>query len=182
MNGIPQGGGIHAAQSAATVPQERRGGVPHSDITRTDATVLTLTGNLTGKSALRSSQPGLAALYTLLQGSRSAELSALPPRTTQLLLELSRHLLPVRDLSSNRLRNLVLANGGFLESSPPQEEASVSDASGPRPLTDLKSLLGQLLALMQPGRQLALRNGNLQFISLNPGTAQCLQAYAEEQK
>jgi hypothetical protein len=47
---------------------------------------------------------------------------------------------------------------------------------------DLKSLLGQLLALMQPGRRLSLANGSLQFISLNPGTAQCLQAYAEEQK
>jgi hypothetical protein len=181
VNGIPQGLGIHASPSAATVPHDRRNEVPHTGSQRTDATVLTLTSVPAGKSA--STPPGLAALYSLLQGMQSAELAAMPPRTTQLLVELTRHLLPVTDIgNTGRLRNLVLHNGLFLESTPGEEDDSANGSTRIPPPIDLKSLLGQLLALMQPGRRLTLRDGSLQFISLNPGTAQCLQAYAEEQK
>lgn len=181
MNGIPQGLGIHTAPSAATLPHERRNEVPHAESQRTDATVLTLTHVAAGKSA--SAPPGLAALYSLLQGMHSAELAAMPPRMTQLLVELTRHLLPVTDLgNTGRIRNLVLHNGLFLESTPGEDDEGASSSTRIPPPLDLKALLGQLLALMQPGRRLTLRNGSLQFISLNPGTAQCLQAYAEEQK
>ncbi len=182
MNGIQQGLGIQAAPSAATLPHDRRSGVPQAASQHTDATVLTLTSSSAGKST--AVQPGLAALYALLQSLQSHEVAALPPRTAQLLIELTRHLLPVTDLgNSGRLRNLVLANGLFLEvpGESEDETAAQTQLGVPRP-TDLKSLLGQLLTLMQPGRRLTLSNGALQFLSLNPGTAQCLQAYAEEQK
>jgi hypothetical protein len=181
VNGIPQGLGIHASPSAATLPHERRNEVPHAGSQHTGATVLTLTHVPDGKSA--STPPGLAQLYALLQGLQSAELAAMPPRTTQLLVELTRHLLPVTDISNTgRIRNLVLHNGLFLESTPGDEDDGANNSTRIPPPIDLKSLLGQLLALMQPGRRLTLRDGALQFTSLNPGTAQCLQAYAEEQK
>lgn len=181
MDGIQQGLGIHTAPSTATLQHERRGDVPHTESRRSDATVLTLTSTVSGKAS-RAPPPGLAALYALLQNSHSAELAALPPRTTQLLSELSRHLLRVGDIGNARLRNTVLAGGLFLDCNAAHDDGADADAASPQPLVDLKSLLGQLLTLLQPGRQLALRNGALQFISLNPGTAQCLQAYAEEQK
>jgi hypothetical protein len=180
VNGIQQGLGIHTAPSAASLPHERRNEVPHAGTQRTDATLLTLSSTAAGKSA--STPPGLAQLYALLQGLQSSELAAMPPRTTQLLVELTRHLLPATDIgNSTRLRNLVLGNGLFLESTPDEPDEGAGSARFPPPI-DLKSLLGQLLALMQPGRRLTLQNGQLQFVSLNPGTAQCLQAYAEEQK
>jgi hypothetical protein len=149
VNGIPQGLGIHTAPAATTLPHERRSDVAHTGNQRTDATVLTLTNVPAGKSA--STPPGLAQLYALLQSLQSAELAAMPPRTTQLLVELTRHLLPVTDISnSGRLRNLVLANGLFLESTPGEEDEGPSTTRIPPPI-DLKSLLGQLLTLMQPG-------------------------------
>ena len=179
MNGIQQGAGIHATPTTATLPHERRSDVPHPEIRHSDDTVLTLTSTIAGKST-PAATPGLAALFSLLQGLHSAELAQLPARTAQLLTELARHLLPVADVGNpNRLRSLVLHNGLFLESTPGEEDES--NAKVPAPM-DLKSLLGQLLALMHPGRRLALRDGQLQFLGLNPGTAQCLQAYAEEQK
>ena len=180
MNGIEHGLGIHAAPATAAAPQDRRGDVPHAETRRTDATVLTLTSTHHASGKTAPATPGLAALYALLQGLKSTELSVLPPRTAQLLAELTRHLVPVTDIgNTNRLRNLVLHNGLFLESTPDDE--ADSDARLPPPM-DLKSLLGQLLVLMQPGRRLTLRDGHLHFASLNPGTAQCLQAYSEEQK
>jgi hypothetical protein len=183
VNGIQQSGGIHVASSTATVPHDRRSDAPHTETRSTDATVLTLTSTALDKSTARASPPGLAALYALLQGLQSAELGALPPRTAQLLFELSRHFLPVTDLGNTaQLRNLVLGSGLFLESTPGEEEGDAAFGTRIPPPIDLKALLGQLLALMQPGRQLTVRNGNLQFLSLNPSTAQCLQAYAEEQK
>lgn len=179
MNGIQQGLGIHATTTATTTPHERRGDVAHAGAPHSDATVLTLTSAVAGKPT--QAEPGLAALYSLLQGLQRDELAELPPRTAQLLAELSRHLLPASDIgNAARLRKLVLHNGLFMESAPGDDEAGDAQVF-PAPV-DLKSLLGQLLALMQPGRRLALRDGALQFISLNPGTAQCLQAYAEEQK
>lgn len=180
MDGIQQGRGVQSTPTTAPVPQDRRGELPHAESRHTEATVLTLTSATAGKTM--PSAPGLAALYALLQGMQSAELHALPPRTTQLLAELGRHLLPVSDLGSTRLRNAFLSSGLFLDADLAQENDLAADAASPRMPMDLKSLLGQLLALMQPGRQLTMRNGTTQFISLNPGTAQCLQAYAEEQK
>jgi hypothetical protein len=181
VNGIPQGLGIHSSPTTATVPHDRRSELPHAENRHSDATVLTLTSTAAGKATRAT--PGLAALYSLLQGLQHDELSMLPPRTTQLLAELARHLLPVTDIgNTTRLRNLVLSNGLFLDVNAVQEDETASDVASPRMPADLKNLLGQLLALMQPGRQLVLRNGNPQLISLNPGTAQCLQAYAEEQK
>jgi hypothetical protein len=180
MDGIQQGLGIHSAPTTATVPQERRGELPHADGQRVDATVLTLSSVSAGKTT--RAPPGLAALYSLLQGLSSDELAVLPPRTAQLLAELGRHLLPVTDLSNtNRIRNLTLTSGLFLEAASDDDDAAMANSRIPPP-QDLKNLLGQLLALMQPGRQLTLRNGNPQLVSLYPGTAQCLQAYAEEQK
>lgn len=171
MNGIPQGLGIHAMPAATTLAHERRGEVPHAETQRNAATVLTLTSAGAGKSP--RPMPGLAALYVLLQELDDGVLALLPPRTAQLLAELGSHLLPaVAAGNSNRLRALVLHGGLFLE-------ATAAEDEGP---PDLKSLLGQLLALLQPGRRLMLQDGNLRFVSLNPGTAQCLQAYAEEQK
>ncbi|MDY6982756.1 MAG: flagellar hook-length control protein FliK [Pseudomonadota bacterium] len=179
MNDISKGIGIQATTTATTLPHERRGDVPHAGTQRNDATVLTLTSASAGKPT--QAEPGLASLYSLLQGLQHDELAELPPRTAHLLAELGRHLLPVTDVgNASRLRKLVLHNGLFMESTPGDDDVGDS-AVFPAPL-DLKSLLGQLLALMQPGRRLALRDGALQFVSLNPGTAQCLQAYAEEQK
>lgn len=178
MNGIPQGLGIHSTPAATTLAHERRSEVPQADSQRSDATVLTLTSGAAGRATPPA--PGLAALYALLQGLDAEALALLPPRTAHLLAELGRHLLPAADAgNSNRLRKLVLQGGLFLEAAP--AEAGDDAARVPAPL-DLKSLLGQLLALLQPGRRLALRDGNLQFVSLNPGSAQCLQAYADEQR
>lgn len=155
--------------------------MPHAERQHTDATVLTLTSAAAGKSAVP--QPGLAALYALLQELDADELALLPPRTAQLLAELGRHLLPASDAgSAQRLRNLVLGSGLFLEAGAGAEDEAAAEGGYRSQPLDLKSLLGQLLALMQPGRRLALRDGQLQFLSLNPGTAQCLQAYADEQR
>lgn len=172
---------MHSTPTTTTLPQERRGDVPHADRQHSDATVLTLTSTAAGKST--PAEPGLAALYALLQGLQRDELAALPPRTAQLIAELSRHVLPASDIgNANRLRNVILSNGLFMDADDePDEAAAAGTTSSPR-AHDLKNLLGQLLMLMQPGRRLALRDGSLQFVSLNPGTAQCLQAYAEEQK
>jgi hypothetical protein len=179
MNDIPQAAGVGTMPPATTLPQERRADVSQAGLRHSDATVLTLTSTAVGKST--QAEPGLAALHSLLlHGLQRGEFAQLPPRTAQLLTELSRHLLPASESgNASRLRKLVLHSGLFLETASGEEDAA--DASPfPAPL-DLKGLLGQLLALMQPGRRLALRDGALQFISQNPGTAQGLQAYAQEQ-
>jgi hypothetical protein len=181
VNGIQQGIGIHSAPTSSAVSQERRGELPHMATPHAQATLLTLTSAASGDHA--QAQPGLIGLCSLLRELQSAELNALPPRTAQLLAELGRHLLPASELgNTGRVRNNVLASGLFLDADTAQVDASDSEGPGQGMPLDLKSLLAQLLALMQPGRQLTMRSGNLQFISLFPGTAQCLQAYADEQK
>lgn len=181
MNGIEQRIGVHTTPTTTTLPHERRSDVPHAERQHSDATVLTLTNAAAGRST--QAEPGLAALYALLQELHREELAALPPRTAQLIAELSRHLLPASDIGNAlRLRSQILSNGLFMDAASEQEDGAASDATAAPRTSDLKNLLGQLLTLMHPGRRLALRDGSLQFVSLNPGTAQCLQAYAEEQK
>lgn len=186
MNSIPHGVGINSPPATATVPHERRGELAQTGSKHAEATVLTLTPTLAPAGKPPPAQPGLAALYALLRELQGAEMDAVPARTAQMLAEVGRHFLSVTELgNSQRLRNHILGGGLFLDANEvqPAEAEEAGGGSGNLPAaTDLKGVLVRILALLQPGRQLTLRNGTLQFASLYPGTAQCLQAYNEEQK
>lgn len=188
MNSIQNTLSVVTPAATANVPHERRGELQRADTRHGEAQVLTLSAGREGKAA--QAPPGMASLFALLHELQQAGMDEVPARSAQLLAELGRHFLPVFELgNTSKLRSHILGSGVFLEADEAEQldaAASPSQRAGrseaPATPTDLKSLLIRLHNLLQPQRQLVLRNGTPLFINTQPVTAQCLQAYADEQK